>query len=106
MMALPIAAVLTPEQRRLRRRLAIRRALKVAVYTVVGYVLVSAVALFVYALMRLDVDAALIAIGTPIVAGIVAGFHKALSFKAEAIGMTLPDIPGSDDTHEMPGGLQ
>jgi len=97
---------LTPEERNERNRAAVRRGLKVALYTFVGYMLVIALGLAVYVLTQLAIDPALIAVFTPAIAGVIGGVHKALEWRASPLGLDLPEPPGESDTGEIPGGLQ
>ena len=80
--------------------------MKVAVYAFAGYVLVIALGLVIYVLTHFDVDAELIAIFTPLIAGVIGAVHKGLEWRAAPLGLELPDPPGTTDTGEIPGGLQ
>jgi hypothetical protein len=94
-MTLGSSPVLSPAERAARRRAALTRGLKVFGYTVAGWGIASALGLFVYAATKFAWDAQLIAIATPVVAGIVGAAHKALTWKAAPLGIALPDIPGT-----------
>ena len=80
--------------------------MKIALYTVAAYVLVIALGLVVYILTRFEVDAALIAVLTPLIAGVIGAVHKGLEWRAAPLGLELPDPPGTIDAGEIPGGLQ
>lgn len=87
-------APLTPKDKKERNSAAFRRFVKVTAYTIIGYFLVIGVGLMVYILTKAQVDAALIAILSPLFAGVIAGIHKGLQWRAAPLGVELPDLPG------------
>jgi hypothetical protein len=94
-MTLPSTAALSPAEKAARRRAAVTRGLKVFAYTIAGWAIASALGLAVYAMTKFAWDAQLIAVATPVVAGIVGAAHKALTWKAAPLGITLPEVPGT-----------
>jgi len=85
---------LTPEEKALRRRLAWKRTVKVAAFSVAGWVIAMGLLLFAYLALRLAVDPALVAlVQIPLAAGL-AGAHKRLEFKGKALGVEPPEVLG------------
>lgn len=91
----PAKRRLTPEQKRLRRKLAVRRFFKVLVITIIGSVLSVGVGLVVYALTKFEVEDALVLCLTPLISALIGAIYKAFQFKAHAAGVELPAMVGA-----------
>jgi len=94
------AARLTPTEKRLRRKISIRRALKVGFYSVAGWVIALGMLLFAAVALHLQVDPAMVVVAQIPLAMLLAGLHKRLEFKGKAAGYDPPEVllpPGSAD---------